>query len=213
MSRIGIMGGTFNPIHQGHIILAQESYRQFRLDKVLVIPNKLPAYKDTDELLDSKQRSEMVQLAIKPYPYMEFRGIELERNGPTYTIDTLRELKQTSPQDTFFFILGGDSLVSLHKWRSYEAILRLTVILCAIREDAGRKELEAARDRLIARVPEAEIQFLDTDLLDISSTRIREEFYTNPDLVAWIPSEVRAFIQEHHLYTIREGEVHGDGAH
>lgn len=213
MSRIGIMGGTFNPIHQGHIILAQQSYQQFGLDKVLVIPNKLPAYKDTDELLDSKQRSDMVRLAIEPYPYMEFLGLELERKGPTYTIDTLRELKQASPQDTFFFIMGGDSLVSLHKWRSYEAILQLAVILCAKREDAGRKELEDARDRLILRVPEAEIHFLDTELMDISSTKIREEFYTNPELAAWLPVKVREFIQKHHLYMAQEGQVHGDGPH
>lgn len=200
MGRLGIMGGTFNPIHQGHIILAQESYRQFQLDRVLVIPNKLPAYKDTDELLNAKQRSEMVQLAIQPFPYMKFLDIELRRTGATYTIDTLQELRQMYPDEKLFFILGGDSLLTFHEWCSYEEILKIAVILCAVRKDAGAEALQAVREQLYARVPEAEIYFLNTELLDISSTKIREEFYTNPSLADWLPKGVDSFIREHHLY-------------
>lgn len=200
MGRLGIMGGTFNPIHQGHIILAQESYRQFRLDRILVIPNRLPAYKDTDELLNAKQRSEMIRLAIQPFSYMEFLDIELRRTGPTYTIDTLRELKQMYPEDKLFFILGGDSLLTFHEWRSYAEILKLAVILCAVRKNAEFEALQMVREQLRARVPEAEICFLDTDLLDISSTKIREEFYTDPSLADWLPEGVDSFIRDHHLY-------------
>lgn len=200
MSRIGIMGGTFNPIHQGHLMLAQKAYEQFELDKVLVIPNKLPAYKDRDELLDSKQRSRMVQLAIADYPYMEFSDLELTRSGPTYTIDTLQSLKQEYPEDDFYFILGGDSLADLHKWRAYKEILTLAVILCARRNDADVPELEQIKLRLEAEVAEAQIYIMDTPMMNISSTEIREQLQSGKKAPQGIPEVVLAFIQEHDLY-------------
>ncbi len=200
MSRIGIMGGTFNPIHQGHLMLAQKAYEQFELDKVLVIPNKLPAYKDRDELLDSKQRSRMVQLAIADYPYMEFSDLELTRSGPTYTIDTLQSLKQEYPEDDFYFILGGDSLSDLHKWRAYKEILTLAVILCARRNDADVPELEQIKLRLEAEVAEAQIYIMDTPMMNISSTEIREQLQSGEKAPKGIPEAVLAFIQEYDLY-------------
>lgn len=200
MSRIGIMGGTFNPIHQGHLMLAQKAYEQFELDKVLVIPNKLPAYKDQDELLDSKQRSRMVQLAIADYPYMEFSDLELTRSGPTYTIDTLQSLKQEYPEDDFYFILGGDSLADLHKWRAYKEILTLTVILCARRNDADVPELEQIKLWLEAEVAEAQIYIMDTPMMNISSTEIREQLQSGEKAPQGIPEAVLTFIQEYDLY-------------
>lgn len=200
MSRIGIMGGTFNPIHQGHLMLAQKAYEQFELDKVLVIPNKLPAYKDRDELLNSKQRSRMVQLAIADYPYMEFSDLELTRSGPTYTIDTLQSLKEEYPEDDFYFILGGDSLADLHKWRAYKEILTLAVILCARRNDADVPELEQIKLRLEAEVAEAQIYIMDTPMMNISSTEIREQLQSGEKTPQGIPEAVLAFIQEYDLY-------------
>lgn len=200
MSRIGIMGGTFNPIHQGHLMLAQKAYEQFGLDKVLVIPNKLPAYKDRDELLDSKQRSRMVQLAIADYPYMEFSDLELTRSGPTYTIDTLQSLKQEYPEDDFYFILGGDSLTDFHKWRAYKEILTLAVILCARRNDADVPELEQIKLRLEAEVAEAQIYIMDTPMMNISSTEIREQLQSGEKAPQGIPEAVLAYIYEYDLY-------------
>lgn len=200
MSRIGIMGGTFNPIHQGHLMLAQKAYEQFGLDKILVIPNKLPAYKDRDELLDSRQRSRMVQLAIADYPYMEFSDMELTRSGPTYTIDTLQTLKQEYPEDNFYFILGGDSLTDLHKWRAYQEILTLAIILCARRNDADVPELERIKQRLEAEVTEAQIYIMDTPMMNISSTEIREQLQSGKKSPQGIPEAVLSFIQEHELY-------------
>lgn len=201
MSRIGIMGGTFNPIHQGHIMLAQRAYEQFQLDKVLVIPNKLPVYKDRDELLDSKQRSRMVQLAIADFPYMEFSALELNRSGPTYTIDTLQALSRQYSGDDLFFILGGDSLVDLHKWRQYMEILALATILCARREDADVPELDIAKERLQREVPEARIYIMDTPMMNISSTAIREQLQAGNKTPQGIPETVLDFIHENQLYT------------
>lgn len=201
MGRIGILGGTFNPIHRGHLMLAQAAYEQFELDRILVIPNKLPTYKDRDELLDSKQRSEMVRVAISPFPYMEFSDIELKRKGATYTIDTLRILKEQYPKNQFAFIMGGDSLLYFHKWREYQEILKLTEILCAKRDEADLPELEDARRKLMDDMPSARIFFMDTPMIPISSTEIREHLYSDPEMVQWLPEGVWDFIQEHHLYS------------
>lgn len=203
MLRIGIMGGTFNPIHQGHIMLAQRAYEQFQLDKVLVIPNKLPVYKEHDELLDSRQRSQMVLLAIRDFPYMEFSDLELTRPGPTYTIDTLYALQEQYSDAELFFILGGDSLLELHKWRQYKEILALSAILCAKRENADVPELNRAKERLQHEVPEAKIYIMETPMMNISSTEIREQFQTGDKTPTGIPKAVLNYIQEHHLYQSR----------
>lgn len=200
MSRIGIMGGTFNPIHQGHLMLAQKAYEQFGLDKVLVIPNKLPVYKEQEELLDFRQRSRMVQLAIAGYPYMEFSDMELNRSGPTYTIDTLQSLKLEYPEDDFYFILGGDSLADFHKWRAYKEILALAVILCARRNDADIPELEQIKERLEGTVANARIFIMDTPMMNLSSTAIREQLQSGEQAPQGLPDAVLAFIQEHGLY-------------
>lgn len=200
MSKIGILGGTFNPIHLGHIMLAKVAYQQFQLDKVLVIPNNLPAYKDTDDLLNSSHRSRMVQIAIKKYPYMEFSDMELERKGATYTIDTLRELSRQYPDNQFYFIMGGDSLVHLREWREYPEILKLAVILCAGRDEADITTLEAMKNDLLQEVHGADIRFLDTPLMDISSTDIREHIQEEDIISQWLPYEVYQYIKEHELY-------------
>lgn len=200
MSKIGILGGTFNPIHLGHIMLAKVAYQQFQLDKVLVIPNNLPAYKDTDDLLNSSHRSRMVQIAIKKYPYMEFSDMELERKGATYTIDTLRELSRQYPDNQFYFIMGGDSLVHLREWREYPEILKLAVILCAGRDEADITTLDAIKNDLLQEIPGADIRFLDIPLMDISSTDIREHIQEKDIISQWLPYEVYQYIKEHELY-------------
>lgn len=200
MGKIGIMGGTFNPIHNGHLMLAQAAFQQFQLDKILVIPNRLPAYKDTDELLDSNHRSQMVRLAISQYPYMEFSDMELRRSGATYTVDTLNELHEKYPEQEFYFILGGDSLIHFTEWRRYDEILKLAVILCAKREDADLPELCKARNKLTEQVTEARIEWLDTPMMDISSTEIRESVHNDDAIAKWLPDSVFHYIQEHQLY-------------
>lgn len=200
MKKIGIMGGTFNPIHNGHLMLAQRSYQQYELDQVLVIPNKLPAYKDTDELLDAEQRSAMVRLAIQPYPYMKASDMELRRTGVTHTVDTLRELRSHDPEDRFYFILGADSLVHFEEWYQYREILKLAGILCAGRDGLSCEALDPVREKLIKQVPEAEIKYLDAPMMNISSTDIREKITQEETVRDWLPEAVYRYIIENHLY-------------
>lgn len=204
MQRVGIMGGTFNPIHNGHIMLAREAYEQFHLDSILVMPNKLPAYKDARLLLSSEHRKNMVKLAIQDYPYMIYSDIELERNGNTYTIDTLHELHKKHPENEYYFIMGGDSLVHFHEWRQYENILKEAVLLCARRGDADYETLKQIRSCLLEKHPYARIEFLHTDFIDISSSKLREMIQAKEDISQWIPGAVVTYMENHHLYAARE---------
>lgn len=201
MQRVGIMGGTFNPIHNGHIMLAREAYEQFHLNSVLVMPNKLPVYKDTKLLLSSEHRKNMVQLAIQDYPYMVYSDIELEREGNTYTIDTLNELHKNHPEVEYYFIMGGDSLVHFHEWNQYEKILKEAVLLCARRGDADYETLEQIRDALLEKHPDARIEFLHTDLIDISSSELRDMIQEKKDISKWIPESVMNYMKKEQLYT------------
>ena len=203
MSNIGILGGTFNPIHQGHLMLAKKSFEQFTLDRILVMPNHMPAYKDTDELLDANHRSEMVRLAIQDIPYLEFSDMELHRAGATYTIDTLLDLHHTHPNDKFYFIVGADSLVELDKWYRYRDILKLAALICAKRTGTADSQLREAKSAWIVQVPEAEIYFLEMPKMDISSTDIREGLSRDDSLHIWLPDAVYAYICRHHLYHCR----------
>lgn len=201
VEKIGIMGGTFNPIHNGHLMLAQSAYRQFHLDRILVIPNRLPVYKEAKELLTPDMRSEMIRLAIKDYPYMSFSDIELKRSGPTYSIDTIRELHRLYPDAQLHFIIGGDSLVHFREWREYPSLLRECAFLCAPRPGADPQVLYAAREELLLEVPEGQISFLDVPMMDISSTEIRNAIREHRSTMEWIPAEVRNYIDKYQLYS------------
>lgn len=202
MQRVGIMGGTFNPIHNGHIMLAKEAYEQFHLDSVLVMPNKLPVYKNPKLILSSGHRKNMVQLAIQNYPFMIYSDIELEREGNTYTIDTLNELHKNHPEVEYYFIMGGDSLIHFHEWYQYENILKKAVILCARRGNADYEILNQTRHSLLEKYPYARIEFLHTELINISSSELRNMIQEQKDISKWIPEPVRNYMKENHLYTV-----------
>ena len=136
--KIGIMGGTFNPIHNGHLVLGEMAYEQFGLDKVLLMPNKKPYYKTTLDSISEEDRSEMVRIAASENDHFEFSDIELKRNEITYTVDTLEELTQQFPGNEYYFILGKDSLDYLEKWKDADRIMELTKIIAACRNDLDR---------------------------------------------------------------------------
>ena len=108
--KIGIMGGTFNPIHNGHLLLAETAYEDFDLDKVLIMPVKEPAYRNISSNVSSTDRIEMVKLAIADNTHFELSLLEMEREGYTYTVDTVRQLKEEHPEHDYYFIMGADSL-------------------------------------------------------------------------------------------------------
>ena len=134
MKRIGIMGGTFNPIHYGHLLMAERAYEQMNLDIVWFMPNHVPAYKKLDETVGPEDRIAMVQAAIGQNPHFAVNTMEVRRGGSTYTADTLEILKRQMPDAEFFFIMGTDSLFQFGQWKEPEKIARYATLLIAARD-------------------------------------------------------------------------------
>ena len=128
MKKIGILGGTFNPIHHGHLILGQTALEDFGLDKVLIVPTKNPAYKKISKNVEIEDRVNMVRMAIENHPGFEFSDIELDREGYTYTVDTLRKLTRLHPDAEYYFIMGADSLYQIESWKDPGQILSMATI-------------------------------------------------------------------------------------
>lgn len=196
--KIGIMGGTFNPIHNGHLLLGEMAYEQFGLDKVLIMPTKHPYYKDISGNIMERDRVAMVQLAVNDNPHFEFSALELNREGTTYTVDTLEELHQKFPENDYYFILGKDSLDYLESWKDVTRIFELCKIIAASRDD-----LDGKIDEKIAylnRKYHAEIFRLYSPNLEISSSYLRKELSTGKSCRYLVPDSVLAYIKENRLY-------------
>ncbi len=173
--RIGILGGTFDPPHIGHLIMAEQAYEQFELDKVWIMPTGNPGkYKGRSDITDKLVRSEMVKLSIEGNEHLEFSDIELRRIGIIYTYDTLKELEETYPDDKFFFIIGGDSLNNIMSWYKPEEIFKLCTIVVSCREDVDKDKIQNIINTLKAE-HNADVRILDTPNLDISSSDIRKK--------------------------------------
>lgn len=196
MSKIGILGGTFNPIHNGHIMIAKEALKQYELDKVLVMPNHHPKYRTIDGAEDS-DRSSMVKLAIESIDGLEYSDIEIAREGATYTVDTLTELHQMYPGDEFYFIMGADSLMYFDKWREPDRIVELAYLLVAIRGEDDRDTCLNKRDTLPYK---DKILMLDSPNMPISSSEIRECVRAGEDISDLVPAPVREYIIKHNMY-------------
>lgn len=172
-NKIGILGGTFNPIHNGHIKLASQAYFQYNLDKILVMVSKTPPHKANMYIPSAQIRSQMVKLAIADYDYMEFSDFELQRDGFIYTADTLSLLCKQYPENQYYFIIGGDSLDYFDTWYHPEVILSKATILAS-----GRSGLDSARiDKKIYELkqsfPYGKIYKIELPDIPFSSSGIR----------------------------------------
>lgn len=199
MSKIGIMGGTFDPIHTGHIQLADRALLEVGLDFVLFVPNYIPWMKQGRSVTKAEQRAAMVKLAIEDFPAFRLSTVELDAGGNSYTWQTLEKLKAQYPGDEFYFILGADSLMAIEKWAYPERIFANAVILAAVRDGCDREALQKQKDMLIKKY-HAQIQLLSMPPVAISSTEIRQKFYTDPQIRKLIPQKTANYIIREHLY-------------
>lgn len=196
--KIGIMGGTFNPIHYGHLMLGETAYEQFGLDKVLIMPAKNPYYKSISSNIKEENRVEMIKCAIADNDHFQFSDVELQREGNTYTVDTLEHLTSQYPDVDFYFILGADSLYHIETWKNAAKILSLAKIVAASRADAFSaidSQIEYLNDKY-----DAEVLKLNSPNLEISSSYLRKQLKEGRSCRYLLPDAVLAYIKEKKLY-------------
>ena len=194
--KTGIMGGTFNPIHNGHLTLADTAYRELELDKVLFIPSGNSYMKEN--VLEIRKRVDMVRLAIEKYPQFELSLVEAKRQGNSYTSETLECLTKENPNTSYFFIMGADSLFQIEKWHQPEKIFSLATIVCTVRDDYDMDRIRQKGQQL-SRLG-ADIRYLDMPKIEISSTDIRAKVKKQLSISEEVPTEVADYIQRERLY-------------
>lgn len=201
MKRIGIMGGTFDPIHLGHLMLGKQAYHEYHLKQIWYMPSRQPPHKRDHQITDSSHREKMVKLAIKRFPYFKFSDYELIRTeGNTYTADTLRLLKRDYPDTEFFFIVGADSVFEIEKWYQPETVMRLATILAADRDSNEHKQPLDDQIKYLEQRYGAKIFRLHCREMIVASAEIRERIQKKESIEHLTPTEVAAYIKEHKLY-------------
>lgn len=191
--RTGLFGGTFNPVHNGHINLVKNFKDELKLDRVLVIPTAVPPHKQAENLVSSEDRLEMCRLAFGNIA--EVSDIEIARGGRSYTVETLEELKKLYKDDDFYFLVGSDMLLSFKRWYRWEDILKMCT-LCATDRDAEKTCTDADKelfDRII---------FCDFPKTVVSSSMVREKLFSGESVEAFVPREVEKYIREKGLYNV-----------
>lgn len=190
---VGLFGGTFNPIHNAHIEVAKKALKQFELSKVLFIPSKIPPHKMEEPIPDANLRFQMVKLAVEDHPNFEVSKVEVDREGPSYTIDTVGEMKRKH-SGQLHFIIGSDALAEIHTWKSPRKLLKACSFIVAPRKGIGPEHFENDYYR------NADICFLKMSEIHISSSQIRERLKKNLSLDTLVPGKTKKFIQEKEIY-------------
>lgn len=202
MARIGFYGGTFNPIHMGHVEVCRQAIKQLRLDCLHVIPTFIPPHKATPDLAAGEDRLEMCRLAVRELQGAIADDYELTCGGVSYSIDTLRHMREMYPKDDFYLVMGTDNYLTFTAWREWRALGRMCTLAVASREPDDKEALYRAA-RLLAREGVLTI-FLDNAVRVVSSTEIREKLHAGEHCDE-LPPAVEEYITAHGLY---KGERH-----
>ena len=198
------MGGTFDPIHMGHLILGEQSFEQLHLDKVLFMPPGNPPHKrNRAGRASDGQRVDMVRLAIEDNPHFELSLAEMHETGYTYTYRTLEELKEQNPDTDYYFIIGADSLFTFDEWKEPARICRACTLIVAVRDHASSDELNQEIKRLSAEY-EGHFTLLDTMNIDVSSHQIRSWVSEGKSLKYYVPDPVISYMKENGIYRKKE---------
>ena len=202
MPEIGLMGGSFNPIHCGHVALARAALESGRVERVLFLPTGNPPHKK-EGLADKFDRLRMVELAVEHEAGMAVCREEIDRDGVIYTVDTLAALKRKMPDCTLTYHIGADTLRALGTWRRVETVIERCKFLVMMREGETREEVIRLAGLWTQRG--AQIDFLDARKMDISSTQIREQIQKGLPFERLVPQAVADYIHEHGLYGAKTG--------
>ncbi len=196
--RLGILGGTFDPVHRGHLALARAAGDEFGLEKVLFVPAGQPWRKAGLTIASGEDRLAMVQLALEGEEAFEIGTLEIEQAGPSYTVDTLEALRADRPDDELVFILGEDALRDLPNWHRPERILELAKLAVARRADVSPEALEGAGRQLPGLLER--VVWLEMPLVEVSATGIRERVKDGLSIAEMVPPSVEEYIRQHRLY-------------
>jgi nicotinate-nucleotide adenylyltransferase len=221
LRRIGLFGGTFNPIHLGHIQIVREVKARFGLDKILIIPSALPPHKELDGVVDAEDRLEMIRLAFSDDPNFVSSDVELKRSGPSYTIDTVRNFKSISPENTeLYLIVGLDAFLEIDTWKSYNDLFLLIPFIVMSRtineENSAKLEWKSLKNYLQSKISNGyTFSFTQSTFMhdkkqpvcvynvtpvDISSTTIRKRIKEVRSIKRLVPEIIEDFIKAKGLY-------------
>ena len=199
--KIGIMGGTFDPIHNGHLHLAQAALEQFVLDQIWFMPNGVPPHKKRSSIeSDIQQRIEMTRIAIEFNEQFRLQEYEAKREKISYSYETMEHFKKMYPEDCFYFIIGADSLFAIETWRYPERLFKTCTILAACRDEVTTSEEIKGQIELLKSKYGAQIEFLAMPLEDVSSHEIRAFIEAGEPVSEYIPAEVESYIRKEGLY-------------
>lgn len=196
---IGILGGTFDPVHLGHLRAAEVARDRLGLAGVLFIPNRIPPHKPGQAVTGASDRLAMLQMAITGHPEYAIDEMELHRTGPSYSYDTVHTLRHRHPDWQFYFIVGADGFVDLHTWHRWDELLRLCFFAIISRPGFDRRLVDEMMDELGPELA-AQVVYLEAPGVDVSSSRIRELASRGEPLTGFVPDDVAAYIFEHGLY-------------
>lgn len=197
--KTGIYGGTFNPIHNGHLHIVEEFRRGLGLDRVLLIPTRVPPHKAAPDLASAGERFAMCRLAAQGKPWLELSDIEMRREGKSYTAETLEELSTLYPQDQFYLLMGEDMFLTLGRWYRPETIFSLASVCTTPRSPDG---LDALHQKALEYTGQFQARcFLEhIPYLPISSTQVRQAVARGEDVSGLVPQAVAAYMKERGLY-------------
>lgn len=193
VKKTGIFGGAFNPVHNGHVRLAEEAVKQLKLRRLLIIPTYVSPHKHT-ELLPYEDRAEMCRRAFGHITGAEVSDIEVRLGGTSYTINTVRALKQLYPDEQFFLLIGADMLFSFDKWYKYESLLKETKVCAAARDSDSLADMMEYANEL------GRIKVMPTQAIKLSSTQVRSIAQQGGDITGMVPQGVAEYISEKGLY-------------
>ncbi|GAK04145.1 LOW QUALITY PROTEIN: nicotinate-nucleotide adenylyltransferase [Geomicrobium sp. JCM 19037] len=191
MRKIGIFGGTFDPVHIAHLILAEQALNECSLDEVWFMPANIPPHKKHEGMADGKDRAHMVELAIQHHPQFKLLRLELARTGPSYTVDTIEHLLQIYPNEQFYFIIGGDMVKSLERWHQIDRLRDMVRFIVTDRPDYSLEKGEHISETML---------YIHVPNCPISSSDIRSRIKKQQSIRFLIPEEVRSYVEENHLY-------------
>ncbi len=197
MEKIGVFGGTFNPIHNGHLFLAEHYINALKLERLLVIPTKQPPHKQTPDLLSADCRLRLCKQAFAGIKQAQVSDMEIVRSGKSYTVDTVRELKQTFSDSVLYLLVGSDMFLTFREWKDWQEILSNVVLCTAARNPGEMKRLQACAREMKDR---GEVMVFDFPVFPVSSTQIRKALKAGQNCSGLLPESVYQTILQENLY-------------